>query len=572
MYEFAVALSGYYASALRVFTVLLGAGRVESSHMPRSHAWGRRDAAIATIAVLTAAITGVGLLAGIGLWFFAAAAGALIGGLAVLLAIGMTGAARAAATPGRRTVDPVSGLPGIERLRGDLETECTSANGFGVALYLCVLHGMSAYNEAYGEACGDAMIGWLARKLRDAVGERGTVYRLRGAAFAVVASLAERTDDLQALAASALLEVGEGFVIRGALARALLPEEADNAMAGIELATRRALAQRRARPGDSELRAPEDPMDVLPLERPRYQIADVAARIGRRMGLTGVELENLQAAAHLRDVGNMAVPSAVLTRAGELPGHEWEFVRLHTVVGERLLAANFGMEAVAKLVRSSHERWDGGGYPDGLAGARIPLGARILFVCSAFQDMTSRRAHREARSASDALAELSLAAASQFDPDVVSAFRAEFAPPPETSSPELDRRGHRRLHVLIADDDAASRFLLARAIDAAGETCTSVEDGHSAWEMVRRLRPDVVICDSHLPKLNAERLCRRIRHHEPERETYFVTLVAVHEGERIQRDLDTGADDYLAKPFDRDDLHTLLNVAFNEVSLRRDLG
>ena len=126
--------------------------------------------------------------------------------------------------------------------------------------------------------------------------------------------------------------------------------------------------------------------------------------------------------------------------------------------------------------------------------------------------------------------------------------------------------------MLVADDDAASRFLLARAIDAAGQTCTSVEDGQSAWEMVRRLRPDVVICDSHLPKLNAERLCRRIRHHEAERETYFVTLVALHEGERIQRDLETGADDYLAKPFDRDDLQTLLNVAFNEVSLRRDLG
>jgi response regulator RpfG family c-di-GMP phosphodiesterase/GGDEF domain-containing protein len=540
--------------------------------MPGSHGWGRRRAAIATVVVLSVVTIGVGLLAGIGLWFFAALGGALIGGLAALLAIGMTGAARAAVAPGPRAVDPISGLPGIERLRSDLEAELIGGHGFGAALYLCALHGMSAYNDAYGEACGDAMIGWLARKLRDAIGERGSVYRLRGATFAVVASLAERTDDLQSVCASALLEVGDGFMIRGAIARALLPEEADNAMAGIELATRRALAERRERPGDSELRAPVDPLEVMPLERPRYQVADVAARIGRRMGLEGTGLENLEAAAHLRDVGNMALPSAVLTRAGELPGHEWEFVRLHTVVGERLLAANFGMEAVATLVRSSHERWDGGGYPDALTGNEIPLGARILFVCSAFQDMTSKRPHREARSASDALAELVLGAGSQFDPEVVSAFRAEFAPPEENSAPELGRRGHRRLHVLVADDDAASRFLLARAIDATGQTCTSVEDGHSAWEMVRRLRPDVVICDSHLPKLNAERLCRRIRHHEAERETYFVTLVALHEGERIQRDLETGADDYLAKPFDRDDLQTLLTVAFNEVSLRRDLG
>jgi response regulator RpfG family c-di-GMP phosphodiesterase len=290
------------------------------------------------------------------------------------------------------------------------------------------------------------------------------------------------------------------------------------------------------------------------------------------MGLGATELEQLEAAAHLRDVGNMALPSAVLARTGELPPHEWEFVRLHTVVGERLLAANFGMEAVAKIVRSSHERWDGEGYPDGLRGSAIPLAARILFVCAAFQDMTSQRPHREARSAKAALDELALGSGSQFDPEVVSAFRDEFAPPDESLHRELGRRGHRRLHVLVADDDAASRFLLARAIDAAGQTCTTVEDGQSAWEMVRRLRPDVVICDSHLPKLSAERLCRRIRHHEGERETYFVTLVALHEGERIQRDLETGADDYLAKPFDREDLQTLLNVAFNEVSLRRDLG
>ncbi len=471
-----------------------------------------------------------------------------------------------------RGVDPMTGLPGAERLRHDLERDLSGGDGFGVALYLCALHGMGAYNEAYGEACGDAMMAWLGRKLRQAIGARGTVYRLRGATFAVTASLGDRIDDLQGVAASALLEVGEGFMIRAAIARATLPDEADTANAGLELATRRALAQRRGRPGDDELRPPQDPMEVIPLQRARYQVAEVAARIGRRLGLGATELDQLEAAAHLRDVGNMALPTAVLTRQDELEGHEWEFVRLHTVVGERLLAANFGMEAVSRIVRSSHERWDGGGYPDGLRGDAIPLAARILFVCAAFQDMTSERPHREALNAKAALAELAAGAGSQFDPDVVGAFRDEFAPPDEAIGRELRRRGHRRLHVLVADDDAASRFLLARAIDTAGQTCTAVEDGQSAWEMVRRLRPDVVICDAHLPRLSAERLCRRIRQHEVERETYFVTLVALHEDARIQRDLETGADDYLAKPFDREDLHTLLDAAFNEVSLRRDLG
>jgi response regulator RpfG family c-di-GMP phosphodiesterase len=225
---------------------------------------------------------------------------------------------------------------------------------------------------------------------------------------------------------------------------------------------------------------------------------------------------------------------------------------------------------VARLVRSSHERWDGEGYPDGLSGEQIPLGARILFVCSAFQDMTSERPHRPAYSATDALSNLARGAGTQFDPQVVLAFEDEFAPPDEAATRELGRRGRRVLNILVADDDAASRFLLARAIDAAGQKCTTVSDGISAWRTFRRIRPDVVICDSRLPKMNAERLCRRIRQEEPDRQTYFVTLVALQEGERIQRDLEIGADDFLAKPFDREDLQTLLAVAFNEVSLRQD--
>jgi HD-GYP domain-containing protein (c-di-GMP phosphodiesterase class II) len=119
----------------------------------------------------------------------------------------------------------------------------------------------------------------------------------------------------------------------------------------------------------------------------------------------------------------------VLTRSGGLPGHEWEFIRLHTTIGERLLATNFEMEHVARLVRSSHERWDGSGYPDGLAGETIPLASRIVFVCSAFADMTTARPHRVARDVPEALKELERGAGTQFDPEVVEAFRSEFSSP-----------------------------------------------------------------------------------------------------------------------------------------------
>jgi len=531
----------------------------------------RRTATVASVAAVCVLALLLGLLAGFGAWFIAALIGVAFGVAGTLVAAAATVPARPRVPAHPRTaVDHVSGLPDQERLRRDLERELAAELSYGAALHVCLLQGLGQYNDAYGEACADAMIGWLARRLRDAVGARGTVYRLRGAGFAVLSSLADPPEELDPVIAAALLEVGEGFIIRGAVGRALAPEEAPGAGSAIELATRRALAVRRERPGDGELRPPQDPLEVLPLVRPRYQIDEVASRIGRRMGLAGNDLDELEAAAHLRDVGNMALPSAVLTREGELPRHEWEFIRLHTVVGERLLAANFGMESVARLVRSSHERWDGDGYPDGLRGEEIPLGARILFVCGAFQDMTSERPHRPARDARAALGELRQAAGTQFDPAVVSAFEDEFDPPDEPVLGDVARAGRRPLHVLVADDDAASRFLLARAIDAAGQKCTAVEEGLTAWRAFRRLRPDVVICDSRLPKVNAERLCRRIRQEEGERQTYFVTLVALQEGERIQRDLDTGADDFLAKPFDREDLSTLLAVAFNEVSLRRD--
>jgi HD-GYP domain-containing protein (c-di-GMP phosphodiesterase class II) len=105
-------------------------------------------------------------------------------------------------------------------------------------------------------------------------------------------------------------------------------------------------------------------------------------------------------------------------------------------VGERLLAAGLGMEAVATLVRSSHERWDGSGYPDGLAGEAIPLGSRIVFVCSAFHDMISERPHSPALEPTQALAELERGAGTQFDPDVVNAFREDFE---ATFVPEVGR-------------------------------------------------------------------------------------------------------------------------------------
>ena len=204
----------------------------------------------------------------------------------------------------------------------------------------------------------------------------------------------------------------------------MLHEEAESISEALKLVDHRAQARRKATRGELGTAASRG-RDRGAAEAivPRFDVAALATSVASAIGYAPELLDDLAAAAHLRDIGNMAVPSVVLAHSRELVPEEWQFIRLHTLVGERLLAANFAMEDVATLVRSSHERWDGGGYPDGLQGEDIPLGSRILFVCSAFEDMTSSRPHREAMEVEEALAELDRGAGAQFDPEVVRAFR-----------------------------------------------------------------------------------------------------------------------------------------------------
>jgi two-component system cell cycle response regulator len=122
----------------------------------------------------------------------------------------------------------------------------------------------------------------------------------------------------------------------------------------------------------------------------------------------------------------VAIPYAILGKPGPLTEEEWAFVRRHPIIGERIILAAPALSRVASLVRSSHERWDGAGYPDALAGDRIAVGARIVAVADAFAAMTAGRPYRPARTVEDALAELRREAGTQFDPDVVDAWCAAY--------------------------------------------------------------------------------------------------------------------------------------------------
>jgi two-component system cell cycle response regulator len=148
-------------------------------------------------------------------------------------------------------------------------------------------------------------------------------------------------------------------------------------------------------------------------------VARLAAAAGRHLGLDAEALDVLVRAAELHDVGKVAVPDEILNKPGALETAEWAIVRQHTVAGARILGVAESMRPVARIVRASHERWDGGGYPDGLAGEAIPLGARIVCACDAFDAMLSRRPYKTPMTHTAALAELRACAGTQFDPHVV---------------------------------------------------------------------------------------------------------------------------------------------------------
>jgi two-component system cell cycle response regulator len=161
------------------------------------------------------------------------------------------------------------------------------------------------------------------------------------------------------------------------------------------------------------------------------EVTDLCQRTAVRLGIPEEDMTALTQAAALHDVGKSAVPDAILEKAGPLTDAEMMFIRRHTMIGERILGAAPALSKPAKLVRWSHERFEGGGYPDGIGGDEIPIGSRIISVCDAYHAMVSNRAYRPARTPEAAVAELRRCAGTQFDPVVVDAFCEALAESPE---------------------------------------------------------------------------------------------------------------------------------------------
>jgi diguanylate cyclase (GGDEF)-like protein/putative nucleotidyltransferase with HDIG domain len=154
-------------------------------------------------------------------------------------------------------------------------------------------------------------------------------------------------------------------------------------------------------------------------------VADLAARVGARLGMSAAELRKLTHAALLHDIGKIAIRGEVLNKPGPLTEAEFDEIKQHTLTGVRMLERVEELEAVLPMIRSAHERWDGNGYPDRISGEAIPLGARVICACDAYHAMVSDRPYRSALPASRAVEEMRRCSGSQFDPAVVDALLAE---------------------------------------------------------------------------------------------------------------------------------------------------
>jgi len=330
--------------------------------------------------------------------------------------------------------DPLTGLGNRRALIADLEDAfAVATRAHQRALLLFDLDGFKHYNDTYGHGAGDELLCSLAARLGDVVRGRGRAYRMGGDEFcALVGVGATEPDDVARAAAEGLATIGDGFEVTASYGTVVIPTEADDAAAALQLADQRMYARKHGSRSSAGSQSRDVLLRALAARDPELgehvsTVSGLAVAVADRMGLSAEQATEVRHAADLHDIGKVGIPDAILDKAGPLNDEEWMFMRRHTLIGERIVAAAPALSNVAVLVRASHERWDGRGYPDGLAGDGIPLGARIIAVCDSFDAMTASRPYRDAATPEAAIHELDRCAGSQFDPAVVAAFKAAHA-------------------------------------------------------------------------------------------------------------------------------------------------
>jgi diguanylate cyclase (GGDEF)-like protein len=326
--------------------------------------------------------------------------------------------------------DPLTGLRNRRKLLADLEQVCRHASERAPArLWFFDLNGFKRYNDAFGQVAGDTMLERLGERLRDAVRPYGTAYRVGGDEFCVLidAPLSD-PQELLAEACESLSERGGAFDITASAGAVAIPRDTAEPTQALLFADQRMYQEKAAKRADATEIITAVLHAALAQRHPDLgdhsnDVVEEAEMVARAIGLDDEALALVVTAADLHDIGKLGVPDEIITKPGPLDDQEWEFIKQHTLIGERIIAAaGLPMEGIGQLVRSSHERWDGTGYPDGLAGEEIPLGSRIITICDAFGAMTVERVYKRALSIPESLAELRRCAGTQFDPNLVEVF------------------------------------------------------------------------------------------------------------------------------------------------------
>ncbi len=431
------------------FLLLATASWLPSAASERAAAaTGRKRIVIPTLMAATGiSLLAVGSFVQIGTAAVALGVACLVAVLARLLITFEQNTRMLAASRQEAVTDALTGLANRRQLMADLDEAVAATPPRAMVLALFDLDGFKAYNDSFGHPAGDDLLRRLGGQLAAAVEPYGRGYRLGGDEFCVLASTRELAADAICEAAEeALSDRGKGFTVGASWGKVLIPVEVVTATDALRVADRRMYEKKGLRAGSARSQTRGVLLRVLherepQLERHLEGVARLAAALGRALSMEGEELDVLVRAAELHDIGKIAIPDEILHKQGELTPEEWALMRKHPLIGERVLEAAPALGKVAKLVRSTHERWDGTGYPDGRAGREIPLGSRVILVCDAFNAMTEGRPYRAAVSRERALEELRDGAGSQFDPELVRTFVEKALPALDQSQRLVDSSG-----------------------------------------------------------------------------------------------------------------------------------